>query len=183
MTLAEAWSQRRSSVDYFRIFGCIAYAHIPEEKRQKLDDKGEKCIFLGVSDQSKAYKLYNPSNKKIIVNRDVFYEEKFWPWINDVGLQIPTNFDGENEYGRRQPMGSEQLVPTTTQEERSQRARRRPAWMTDYEVARIDQFEDPLTHFALFSDCDPATFEAAIKESKWRKAMDEEIATIERNNN
>ncbi|RDX97171.1 Copia protein, partial [Mucuna pruriens] len=32
------------------------------------------------------------------------------------------------------------------------------------------------------SDCDPTTFEEAIKESKWRKAMDEKIAAIERNN-
>ena len=54
--------------------------------------------------------------------------------------------------------------------------------MTDYEVTRIHQSEDPLIHFALFSDCDPTTFEEAIKESKWQKAMVEEIATIERNN-
>ena len=49
--------------------GCIAYAHVPNEKRRKLDDKGEKCIFLGVSNYSKAYKLYNPFTKKIIVSR------------------------------------------------------------------------------------------------------------------
>lgn len=64
MTPQEAWNGRRPSVDYFRIFGCVAYARIPEEKRRKLDDKGEKCIFLGVSEQSKAYKLYNPITKK-----------------------------------------------------------------------------------------------------------------------
>ena len=40
-----------------------------------LDDKGEKCVFLSVSDQSKAYKLYNLVIKKIIINRDIFYEE------------------------------------------------------------------------------------------------------------
>ncbi|XP_058003918.1 uncharacterized protein LOC131180591 [Hevea brasiliensis] len=54
--------------------------------------------------------------------------------------------------------------------------------MTDYEVIGIDQYEDPLTHFALFSDYDPTTFEVAVKDSKWRKAMDEEIAAIIRNN-
>ena len=67
-------------------------------------------------------------------------------------------------------------------DERPQRVRKRHAWMTDYEVTRIHQSEDPLIHFALFSDCDPTTFEEAIKESKWQKAMVEEIATIERNN-
>ena len=54
-----------------RVFGCIAYAHVPDQLRKKLDIKGEKCIFIGYSDESKAYKLYNPSTKNVIINRDV----------------------------------------------------------------------------------------------------------------
>ncbi|KAM4074653.1 hypothetical protein ACJW30_10G110200 [Castanea mollissima] len=34
----EAWSGRKPVVVHFRIFGCIAYAHIPDEKRRKLDN-------------------------------------------------------------------------------------------------------------------------------------------------
>ncbi|XP_055806898.1 uncharacterized protein LOC129875636 [Solanum dulcamara] len=41
--------------------------------------------------------------------------------------------------------------------------RRRPAWMEDYMVTEI---EDPITHFALFLDCDPTSFESAVKEEK-----------------
>lgn len=52
----------------------------------------------------------------------------------------------------------------------------------DYEVIRIDQSEDPLTHFALLVDSDPTDFNKAIKELKWWKAMDDEIEAIERNN-
>ncbi|KAI5343337.1 hypothetical protein L3X38_011213 [Prunus dulcis] len=48
LTLEEAWSGREPAVGYFKVFGCIAYAHIPDEKRKKLDDKGEKCVFLGI---------------------------------------------------------------------------------------------------------------------------------------
>ncbi|TXG73835.1 hypothetical protein EZV62_002414 [Acer yangbiense] len=137
MTPEEAWSGRRPSVNHFKICGCIAYAHIPDEKRKKLDDKGEKCIFLGVSDQSKAYKLYNPSTKKIVMSRDVvFDEERFWLWNNNaVRQQILADFDGENEDERQQPVENEQdPIPIATQDEqRPQRARTRPAWMTDYE--------------------------------------------------
>lgn len=53
--------------------------------------------------------------------------------------------------------------------------------MSDYEVTGIDQFKDPLTQFALFSNCDPTSFEVAVTEPKWRKAMDAEITAIERN--
>lgn len=79
-----------------------------------------------------------------------------------------------------------QIVPTdqsplTAESQRPQRVRRRPAWMIDYEVTGVDQGDDPLTHFALFLDCDPTVFEVAVKEPKWRKAMDAEITAIERN--
>lgn len=54
--------------------------------------------------------------------------------------------------------------------------------MIGYEVTGIDQTEDRITYFALFLDCDSTAFESTVKESKWWKAMDDEIATIERNN-
>jgi len=105
MTPEEAWSGQRPAVDHFRIFGCIAYAHIPDQKRKKLDDKREKYIFLSVSDQSKAYKLYNPNTKKILVSRDVVFDEnQFWSWNkNAMGEQIPICLDGENGEEAIQP--------------------------------------------------------------------------------
>lgn len=193
MTREEAWSGRRPAVDHFWIFGCIAYAHILDEKRRKLDNKGEKCIFLGVSDKSKAYKLYNPSTMKIVISRDVvFDEEGTWSWNQTrVKENIPADFDDQKK--GQQPMENEQEeevtqnIPTADQSplaaesQRPQQVGRRPAWMIDYEVTGVDQGDDPLTHFVLFSDCDPTIFEEAVKESKWRKAVDAEITAIERN--
>nr|KYP46330.1 Retrovirus-related Pol polyprotein from transposon TNT 1-94 [Cajanus cajan] len=63
-TPEEAWSGRKPSIRHLRIFGCIAYAHVPDQLRKKLDDKGEKCIFIGYNTNSKAYKLYNPVDNK-----------------------------------------------------------------------------------------------------------------------
>lgn len=60
MTPKEAWTGRKPVVDHFRIFGCLAYAHVPDQKRGKLDDKSVKCMLLGVSEELKAYRLYNP---------------------------------------------------------------------------------------------------------------------------
>jgi len=67
-TPEEAWSGRKPAVDHFRIFGCIAYAYVLDEKRKKLDDKGEKCVFLGISECFKAYKLFNPLTKRIVTS-------------------------------------------------------------------------------------------------------------------
>ena len=30
-----------------RVFESIAYVHVPDEKRKKLNPKSEKCVFLG----------------------------------------------------------------------------------------------------------------------------------------
>lgn len=40
--------------------------HIPDAKRTKLEDKSFVCVLLGVSEESKAYKLYDPVSKKIV---------------------------------------------------------------------------------------------------------------------
>lgn len=71
ITPEEAWSNRKPSVDFFHVFGCVACVHIPENHRKKLDDKSFKCVWLGVSEKSKGYRLYNLVEKKIITSRDV----------------------------------------------------------------------------------------------------------------
>ena len=44
---------------HLRVFGSIAYVHVPKEKRRKLDTKAEKCILVGYSDEQEDYKFYN----------------------------------------------------------------------------------------------------------------------------
>ncbi|KAA0058510.1 Retrovirus-related Pol polyprotein from transposon TNT 1-94 [Cucumis melo var. makuwa] len=126
------------------------------------------------------------------IEAEVFDEENFWQWNKKVvEKQVSTNFDGINdEESQKQakrdqldstdgPVNPPSLSTTSDNKERPQRTRRKPAWMTDYEVTGIDESNDPLTYFALFSDCDPTVFEKAIKDPKWQRAMDEEIEAIE----
>ncbi|CAJ2647424.1 unnamed protein product [Trifolium pratense] len=85
VTPEEAWSGIKPSVSHFKIFGCIAYVHIPDNLRKKLDDKSIICVHLGISEESKAYKLFDPLKKRILVSKDVrFDEKKQWNWENKV---------------------------------------------------------------------------------------------------
>jgi len=53
-------------------------------KRDKLDKKAEPGIFVGYNSLSKAYRIYQPQNDKIIVSRDVkFVENDTWSWQDD----------------------------------------------------------------------------------------------------
>ena len=80
-TLEEAWSGFKPSVDHFRVFGCISHVHFPDCKRTKLDDKSVNCVLLRISEESNAYRLYDPISQKIMVSRDVvFDEDNSWNW-------------------------------------------------------------------------------------------------------
>ena len=75
MTPYEAQYGKRLNVNDFKVFGCLAYVHVPDQNRKKLDAKSELCIFIWYSETSKAYKLYNPLTNKLIVSRDVIFDE------------------------------------------------------------------------------------------------------------
>lgn len=63
MTPQKAWSGHKPNISHLRVFGSIAYMHIPEQKRTKLDDRSEKLIFIGYDSSSKGYKLYNREDR------------------------------------------------------------------------------------------------------------------------
>ena len=49
VTPEEKFIGLKADVSHFKVFGCIAYVHILDELRTKLDPKAEKCIFIGYS--------------------------------------------------------------------------------------------------------------------------------------
>ena len=94
----EAWSGIKQHVTHMKFFGCVAYARVPDQLRNKLDSKGEKCIFVGYSDESNTYKLYNPSTKNVIISKDVhFIEEEDWDGSLEKMVNVKTSVSHEEE--------------------------------------------------------------------------------------
>ena len=58
MTPKENYIGRKSNLSHLKVFGCIAYVHIPYELRNKLNPKAEKCIFVGYSIEQKRHKCH-----------------------------------------------------------------------------------------------------------------------------
>jgi hypothetical protein len=67
--------KNKPNVSHFCIFGSIAWAHIPNEKRKALQPKCEKCIFVSYFEDVKGYRLLQPHSNEIIIRRDVKFEE------------------------------------------------------------------------------------------------------------
>ena len=57
------------------MFGCEAWAHIPNEKWKALQLKSEKCIFVRYSEDVEGYRLLQPHSHDIIIRRDVKFDE------------------------------------------------------------------------------------------------------------
>jgi hypothetical protein len=70
----EFWG-KAGDVSHLRIFGCKAFAHVPNEKRTKLKSKSMPCMFLGYYEGTKMYRLMCVETKRIIKSRDVEFIE------------------------------------------------------------------------------------------------------------
>jgi transposase InsO family protein len=79
-TPEEKWSGNKVNLSSLKVFGCIAYAMIPTEKRKKLDAKSKMYVFVGYCSESKGFRLIDPENPtKCIKSRDVqFLEDKMY---------------------------------------------------------------------------------------------------------
>jgi hypothetical protein len=65
MTPEKKFTGNKPDVSHFIMFGSIAYVHVLNKKRSKLDLKVEKCIFIGYSLQQKGYRYFNLSTRKL----------------------------------------------------------------------------------------------------------------------
>ena len=71
------WSGKDVSYRHLRVFGCLAYVHVANDQRGKLDPKSRPCIFLGYGNDEFGYRLWDLAEKKVIRSHDiVFMEEK-----------------------------------------------------------------------------------------------------------
>ena len=71
----EAWSGLKPEVTDFRIFGSLAWAKIPSDKRKALDPQSTECVFVGYPDGVKGYRLIDITSYRLIIERSVQFEE------------------------------------------------------------------------------------------------------------
>nr|GEV87406.1 NB-ARC domains-containing protein [Tanacetum cinerariifolium] len=155
-TSQEARNGLKPTVSYLWVFGSIAYVYVPSQMRLKLDDRSEKHVFVGYDKQSKGFKLYNPVTRKVVVSRDVeFDEEGSWDWsVQESKSPTPT---------QDSPLNSNKQEPKTRS------------------LQELYVVTDKIPLLCLYAECEPLVFKEAMKSKKWRQAIEEEINSIEKN--
>jgi hypothetical protein len=153
-------------------------------------------IFVGYDQKSKGYKLYNPNEGKMVLSIDVEFNEKgacdFK--VNDGEKYdfLPILDEEEEKYKDHQepivtpPQTSMSSTFSSSSSESSSNGTppslpKKMRSLNDlYEVT--NPIDNDVTLYCHLATCDPIMFEEVIKDEKWRLVIDEEIASIEKNN-
>ncbi|KAG8482597.1 hypothetical protein CXB51_024457 [Gossypium anomalum] len=93
MTPQEVWSGNPVNYYDLKIFGCPAYAHVDNGK---LEPRSIKCVFLGYKAGVKGYKLWCPENRKVVISRDVVFDET--AMLPNLSLKDSSNKENPKQY-------------------------------------------------------------------------------------
>lgn len=167
----ERFFDDKPSVKHLRVFGCVSYVHIPKDERKKLDRKSKKCIFLGYGLNVKGYRLYDLSANKVIISRDVLFNElEFAKGSNvelcasDLNIDIITESEPEEE----------NILEQVSEEPRDRyptRDRRPPDFYGERVSVASSSIEPMTAKDALDS----------IHSDRWQEAMQKEMDNMKRN--
>ncbi|GJV95206.1 retrovirus-related pol polyprotein from transposon TNT 1-94 [Tanacetum coccineum] len=97
---------RKPSVKFFHIFGSLCYIVRDGENLDKMKEKGDACIFVGYSTQSKDYRVFNKRTRMIVETIHVNFDELPHMASDHVSSDPVHNV-------RRRPMFSELLHGTS----------------------------------------------------------------------
>lgn len=138
----------------------MLYAKIPEEKRTKFDSKANVALLVSYSEASKGYKLYNMEAKKILISRDVKFDERqYWNWEK-----------GAVESLRKVTISDKDLSQFNNDEDLDIEDESKA-------IRGTRSLED------IYSRCNVAileliSFMEAVLDSKWKDAMDAKMSMI-----
>nr|GEX59540.1 hypothetical protein [Tanacetum cinerariifolium] len=68
-------NDQKPSVKFFHIFGFVCYIVRCGENLDKMKEKGDECIFVGYSTQSRAYRVFNKRTRVIMESIHVNFDE------------------------------------------------------------------------------------------------------------
>lgn len=162
---------------------------ISSSSRHKLDKKLKKCVFVGYSPQSKAYRLYNPISGKVIISRDVkFNEKEKWTWSDNNAilvvlipkdLEIPTA-EPLNVQGNNSSTSSNFTLSSSPSTPASPHSPSSPSSITHPKKTHSLREAYASCSFALYV-FDPTCYDEVAKSQVWQDAMHEKISTIQKN--
>ncbi|KAG8498600.1 hypothetical protein CXB51_004852 [Gossypium anomalum] len=186
-TPQEVWSGNPANYSDLKIFGFPAYAHV---NNGKLEPRSIKCVFLGYKAGVKGYKLWCPENRKVVISRDVVFDET--AMIPNLSLKDSSNKENQKQV--------EHQINTESTPQAITKIENRVASSPQYSIAKnrtrreikpLKKYvEVDLVAYALnvAEDIDanqePSNYSEAVScedSEKWMFAMQEEMESLYKN--
>ncbi|KAG7640275.1 Zinc finger CCHC-type superfamily [Arabidopsis suecica] len=200
VTPMEIWSGKKPSVDHLKVFGCVCYIHIPDEKRRKLDTKAKQGIFVGYNNESKGYRVFLLNEEKIEVSKDVTFDEKK-TWSHDEkgerkailslvkinsqeqggGNDLNAHIDQVSNAFNQLHISSRGVQNSHEEGEESVGPRGFRSINNLIDQTNEVEGEALIHEMCLMMAEEPQALEEAMKDEKWIEAMREELRMIEKN--
>jgi transposase InsO family protein len=97
----EMANKRKPDYSTLRVFGCCAWAHVRHKKCRSLEPHAKPCVFLGIPDDFKGWKLWDPSAQGgrggIIMSQDIIWNKSEFPGLSkEAHNPIPAHFGHTN---------------------------------------------------------------------------------------
>ena len=175
----EVWYGRKPNISHLRVFGRMAYAHIPDSQRQKLDKKAVKLRFVGYSIQSKGYRLLNEQSWKVYIRRDVIFNEHDFGHKKESVNDSPEPVEIQPEIVSEAEPSVEPSIPQPEQRRQSERTRRPPVRYGQDEYTATANFEHVAC--AAYQVAEPQTMDEALSSdylTRWKQAADSEYESL-----
>ena len=173
VTPYEKWYGRKPNARILKVFGCTAYAHIPEIQRRKMDDRAVKLRFVGYDLNSKGYRLLDEGTKHVYIRQDVLFNEQ------DFGHGMEAKSEGVTETVTLKEY-HEEKQPEEPQPQRPDRRRGPPVRFG------IDEYAETAAavHYACTAYQEPMSMKEAMSSDQakqWEEAADAEYKSLMEN--
>lgn len=193
----ELWFGKKPRIKHLRIIGSTCYAHIPVQKRQKMDKKAVKGYLVGY-DGDERYRIWVKEENKVILSRDVIFHER--PESCKAQVKLPLEDIEQNNQGKYAAQEEDEARPSKEESEESEteedsddtregellaqphrQLRNRstlvkPSWHKDFVMFTEDMMNQ--------ANEAPASYEEAINSSQsvhWKEAMQNEMKSLQEN--
>ncbi|KAJ4719824.1 Retrovirus-related Pol polyprotein from transposon TNT 1-94 [Melia azedarach] len=197
----EVWSGKSADYSNLRAFGCTVYYHVNEGK---LEPRAKKGVFVGYGDGVKGYRIWSPSEKRVILSRNVVFDENsiFNPTVKSIVVsengsvekqveQQVTLDESESQHKDQHPQSESEpsgsLLPVASQHSlalnRSKRA--------NYGIPpKRYGFEDMVAYALQVAEevdtnsNEPSTYKEAVtctESTQWLAAMGDEMESLHKN--
>lgn len=159
----QLWNDEKPQLKDFVVFGTKCYVNTPAEKLRKLDDRAKLMYFMGYSEESKAFRCYDPLNRKLVISRDVRFIDNPTHQVISLDLSSKEEKTTESIYDDESSIDSSYSGSTS-----SESSYKECDTSTDMDVTLTDhglEYRDPTPYHSDVSSDDTISGETSSTDS------------------